>query len=50
MSHVAEAPPVGGFSSFPLGPAVMRGVAALGFTSPRPIQQAAIPAAVAGPG
>lgn len=37
-----------GFGVFDLAPALQRGVAAAGFTRPRPIQAAALPAALAG--
>jgi ATP-dependent RNA helicase RhlE len=40
--------PGSGFSQFPLAPSIQRGVAALGFTDPRPIQEQTIPAALAG--
>ncbi|MCH7667141.1 MAG: DEAD/DEAH box helicase [Acidobacteria bacterium] len=37
-----------GFEHFDLGPALQRGIAALGFEEPRPIQTQALPAALAG--
>ncbi len=40
--------PVDGFAHFDLDPALHRGIAAAGFVKPRPIQEQAIPAALAG--
>ncbi|MBD3867572.1 MAG: DEAD/DEAH box helicase [Acidobacteria bacterium] len=37
-----------GFNAFDLGPSIQRGIAAAGFTEPRPIQDQAIPAALEG--
>ncbi len=37
-----------GFASFSIGPALRRGIEAMGFTEPRPIQAAAIPEALQG--
>jgi ATP-dependent RNA helicase RhlE len=45
---VIEAEPVTGFREFDLGPAIQRGVAAMGFDEPRPIQTQTIPAALEG--
>lgn len=38
----------GGFSAFPLAASLHKGIAAMGFTNPRPIQAAALPVALAG--
>ncbi|MFQ5667912.1 MAG: DEAD/DEAH box helicase [Candidatus Binatia bacterium] len=40
--------PRAGFPHLPLAPSIQRGIAALGFTAPRPIQAQAIPAALDG--
>lgn len=40
--------PIAGFSELPLREELQRGIAALGFTTPRPIQAEAIPAALEG--
>ena len=40
--------PAAGFSQFPLGPLVQRGITAAGFSEPWPIQTGTIPAALAG--
>ncbi len=45
---VIEAEPITGFREFDLGPAIQRGVAAMGFLEPRPIQRETIPAALEG--
>ncbi len=45
---VIEANPINGFHAFDLGPSVQRGIAAMGFDEPRPIQKQTIPAALEG--
>jgi ATP-dependent RNA helicase RhlE len=40
--------PEAGFAQFPFAPSIQRGITALGFTAPRPIQAESIPAALAG--
>jgi ATP-dependent RNA helicase RhlE len=40
--------PEAGFPQFPLAPTIQRGIAALGFVEPRPIQEQTIPAALEG--
>jgi len=45
---VIEAEPITGFREFDLDPAIQRGVAAMGFAEPRPIQSQTIPAALEG--
>jgi len=45
---VIEAEPFTGFHEFDLGPSIQRGVAAMGFDEPRPIQSKTIPAALEG--
>lgn len=45
---VIEAEPITGFREFDLGPSIQRGIAALGFVEPRPIQSKTIPAALQG--
>jgi len=44
----ASAPAAAGFARFELGRDLERGLASLGFTAPRPIQESALPAALAG--
>ncbi len=44
----APAPAPSGFDAFALGPALRKGIAAMGFSEPRPIQIEAIPATMAG--
>ena len=48
MSDNRTEPTTNGFTDFDLGPLIQRGIAAAGFESPRPIQDQAIPAALAG--
>src|SRR5262245_23803345 len=48
MSSSSSPRPQSGFSQFPLAPSIQRGVAALGFEEPRPIQAQTIPAALEG--
>jgi ATP-dependent RNA helicase RhlE len=48
MLSDTQATPASGFDQFSLSPTVARGVAALGFTQPTPIQAQAIPHAMAG--
>ena len=45
---VIEAEPITGFREFDLGPSIQRGIAAMGFVEPRPIQSKTIPAALEG--
>jgi len=45
---VIEAEPITGFQEFDLGPSIQRGIAAMGFVEPRPIQSKTIPAALDG--
>ncbi len=45
---VVEAEPTTGFRQFDLGPSIQRGIAAMGFLEPRPIQSKTIPAALEG--
>jgi len=48
MSVSSSSEPAVGFASFKLGPSLQRGIAAAGFTEPRPIQIEAIPSALEG--
>jgi ATP-dependent RNA helicase RhlE len=48
MISPASPRPIAGFSQFPLAPSIQRGVAAMGFKEPRPIQAQTIPAALDG--
>ena len=48
MPSAASGAPTPGFDSFDLAPSIARGVHALGFTQPTPIQAQAIPFALAG--
>jgi len=45
---MASSEPADGFTQFKLGPSIRRGIAAAGFTDPRPVQIEAIPAALEG--
>ena len=46
--HDSKPEPASRFNAFGLGPSILRGIAAAGFTEPRPIQDQAIPAALEG--
>jgi ATP-dependent RNA helicase RhlE len=48
MMSEPKQPPAPGFPQFLLAPSIQRGIAALGFTEPRPIQAQTIPAALEG--
>ncbi len=47
-SSTSSSPPSGGFDTFGLDPRILRGVESAGFTTPRPIQESTISAAMEG--